>query len=92
VFSDEYILRALSTLDPDSATSTPHFARRLVYRLRLSNLTIDFKQTPVVNTSIDIYNYRCGDGEIRTREGLTPTRFPSERTRPLCDVSGTLRF
>ena len=29
----------------------------------------------------------CGGGEIRTREGLPPTRFPSERTRPLCDTS-----
>jgi hypothetical protein len=28
-----------------------------------------------------------GDGEIRTRESLHPTRFPSGRTRPLCDVS-----
>jgi hypothetical protein len=28
-----------------------------------------------------------GDERIRTSEGLHPTRFPSERTRPLCDVS-----
>ena len=29
-----------------------------------------------------------GDGEIRTREGFHPARFPSVCTRPLCDVSG----
>ena len=28
-----------------------------------------------------------GGGGIRTREGLTLTRFPSARTRPLCDPS-----
>src|SRR5688572_2918117 len=28
-----------------------------------------------------------GGCEIRTREGVTPTRFPSVRTRPLCESS-----
>jgi hypothetical protein len=28
-----------------------------------------------------------GDGGIRTLGGLLHTRFPSVRTRPLCDVS-----
>ena len=27
-----------------------------------------------------------GEGGIRTLEGVNPTRFPSERTRPLCDL------
>ena len=29
----------------------------------------------------------CGGWGIRTPEGLHPTRFPSERTRPLCESS-----
>ena len=29
----------------------------------------------------------CGGGEIRTLGGLPHTRFPSVRTRPLCDAS-----
>lgn len=31
----------------------------------------------------------CGGGEIRTLESFHPTRFPSVRTRPLCDASVT---
>jgi hypothetical protein len=29
----------------------------------------------------------CGEGGIRTREGVTLTRVPGERTSPLCDLS-----
>src|SRR5690606_36473317 len=30
-----------------------------------------------------------GEGGIRTRDGVTHTRVPGERTSPLCDVSNT---
>ena len=33
-----------------------------------------------------------GGCEIRTREGVTPTRFPSVRTRPLCESSAAKRI
>lgn len=29
----------------------------------------------------------CGEGGIRTRDGVTHTRVPGERTSPLCDLS-----
>ena len=35
---------------------------------------------------IPIFNFG-GDGGIRTLEGFHPARFPSECTRPLCDIS-----
>ena len=56
----------LSTLDPDSATST-RFAR-LVYRLRLSNPFVSRNMQQ--NRHLRVGFVSCGDERIRTFEGF----------------------
>ena len=41
----------------------------------------------IISKCFAFYSLFCGEGGIRTLDTLRYTRFPSVRTRPLCDLS-----
>src|SRR3989338_10301512 len=60
------------------------------YRLQTTELLRSFSLTKGAHTPRSQAArgvFFSGGGEIRTLERFPPTRFPSERTRPLCDAS-----
>src|SRR3989344_2149293 len=60
----------------------------IVYRISFVNTYLSLHVNNELTPSIPI----GGGGESRTLEGLRPTRFPSVRTRPLCDASFSAKF
>jgi hypothetical protein len=51
--------------------------------------TNPLRECPQHSLASFVHFIHCGGERIRTSESLRPTRFPSERTRPLCDASVT---
>jgi hypothetical protein len=62
---------------------------RLKKRLSKQNVSAAQMMGGAYGTKCSEYVRLCGEGGIRTREGVTLTRVPGERTSPLCDLSLT---